>query len=251
MRGRTNSICKYLLIFWLLLSMTAGAAEIRVAVASNFIHTLDALGAAFKQSTGHEITAIPGSTGKLYAQISNGAPFDIFLAADSRRPELLEKSGKAKKGSRFTYAKGRLALWSAIPGIDVSDPAILASADFEHLAIANPRLAPYGRAAKETLEKLALWQQLQPRMVRGENIAQAYRYVHDCVAELGLVALSQLHQQGNDIVNSVWIVPQEFHAPIEQQVVRLSDQPAAKEFMDWLQDNEAENIIRQHGYEVR
>lgn len=252
MRNRINSVFKYLLVGWLLLiSTTSTAADIRVAVASNFTHTLEALRTAFTQSTGHRIVVIPGSTGKLYAQIRNGAPFDVFLAADRKRPEILENESIAQPGSRFTYAIGRLALWQTATGASTTGPDLLSAGTFEHLAIANPRLAPYGRAAKETLEKLGRWQALQPRLVRGENAAQAYRYVRDGMAEVGFVAASHLQQESDVGVGSFWLVPQDFHSPIEQQAVRLSDKPAAKQFMRWLRGEEATRIIRQQGYEVQ
>jgi len=226
----------------------AGVADtLRIAVASNFVTTLETLAEPFERQSGHRVVVIPGSTGKLYAQIHNGAPFDLFLAADAARPARLEESGIAVHGSRRTYAIGRLVLWSAVPGIETDGPAILEQRHFRHLAIANPRLAPYGRAAKETLEKLGLWEPLRGRLVRGENIAQAYRYARERIADIGLVALAQIKQDGQD---GHWLVPATFHAPIEQQLVALNRRPATTAFLRWLRRDDSRATIREHGYEV-
>ena len=251
MRSRKNFLFRLLVSFWLLFGFGEAAAdEIRVAVASNFTQALEELADAFEQVSEHEITIIPGSTGKHYAQILHGAPFDIFLAADAARPKKLEEKNIGRHGSRFTYSIGRLALWSMDPALIDGGPGILTTGEFQHLAIANPRLAPYGRATRETLEKLGLWKTLQGRMVRGENIAQSYRYVHDCAAKLGFVAWSQLQQPGKLTPGSAWLVPAEFHAPIEQQALLLSDAHPALDFFRWLTSNQAKDTIRRHGYEV-
>ena len=169
------------------------AEDVLVAVATNFTSCLKELVVGFEQKTKHHVVVSPGSTGKLYAQITNGAPFDVFLAADVRRPQLLEKEGLAVKGSRFTYAIGRLTLWSAHPSLVNGDGAeILLAQPFRYLAIANPKTAPYGAAARQTLEALDLWDKVQPYIVQGENIGQTFQFVASGNAELGFVALSQV-----------------------------------------------------------
>jgi molybdate transport system substrate-binding protein len=234
-----------------LLVLTPSAAEtLRVAVASNFSTTLEALAKDFEQRSSHELILASGSTGKHYAQIINGAPFDLFFAADVRRPKLLERQQHAVAHSRFTYAIGKLVLWSARTGY--VDPAgeILSSDDYRRLAIANPRLAPYGQAAREVLQRRKLFKSVQPRLVRGENIAQTYQFIASGNAELGFIALSQLHRPDREITGSWWIVPEEFYSPIEQQAVLLRDTPAAQEFVAYIKSNPARQIIRTYGYAV-
>ena len=222
----------------------------RVAVASNFASAARQLAKTFDTTTGHHVAIVTGSTGKLYAQIRNGAPFDAFLSADRLRPELLEKQGAAVAGSRFTYALGRLALWS--PGwFDASGgEAILRAGRFRHLAIANPKLAPYGKAAQEALTGMGLWQTLQGRMVRGENIGQALQFVNSGNAELGFVAWSQITRSGGGAAGSFWLVPASLHAPIVQQAVLLSRNVAASGFLDYLKTEAAKQIIRDAGYDT-
>lgn len=226
----------------------AVAGSLRVAVASNFRPAMEVLVDRFEEHTGHEVLVSYGSTGKHYAQIVNGAPFDAFLAADSERPRLLEDDGVALAGSRFTYATGRLVLW--MPGArgPLDGEAVLRGGDFRFLATANPRTAPYGLAAGQLLQHLGVLDALRSRIVRGENIAQAYAYVKSGNAELGLIALSQV-AQSPDTVGATWLVPQAYHQAIVQQAVRLSDAPATLEFMDFLQSAEASGIIVEYGYE--
>jgi len=232
----------------LLAGASAQADEIRVAVASNFHEAAKTLAKRFAASSGHRVVLVPGSTGKHYAQIRHGAPFDAFLAADGARPERLEREGLAHAGERFTYALGQLVLWS--PREDYVDAAgaVLANADFRHLAIANPKLAPYGAAARQVLEERGLWQALQVRLVRGENVAQAYQFVASGNAALGFVALSQVERPGQPARGSWWKVPLSSYTPIEQQAVLLSDSAAARGFLTFLQSNEARTIIRAYGY---
>ena len=237
----------------LLATLTPGrsaADEIRVAVASNFRDTMSALVRQFEQASEHEVTLIFGSTGKQFAQIRNGAPFDAFFSADIERPKLLERDGLAVPGSRFTYAVGKLVLWS--PRTDYVDPdgKILESGDFRHLAIANPGLAPYGRAARETLEALGLWNQLGKRLVRGENIGQAFQFVYSGNAELGLVAWSQLRRNDAAIGGSYWLVPEHYYSPIEQQAILLQDTVGARMFMSFIRSDDSVRIIRAHGYDL-
>lgn len=226
----------------------AVAAEVRVAVASNFASAAKEIEAAFEARSGHDVKLVFGSTGKHYAQIVHGAPVDVLLAADERRPRRLEEESGAARG-RMTYAQGRLVLWSPKPGLIEDGRTLLESGEFRHLAIANPRHAPYGMAAREVLEALGLWDRLQPRIVRGENIAQALQFVDSGNAELGLIAASQLTPERRDS-GSFWEIPSELSAPFDQQAVLLRDEPAAREFFEFLAGDEAAAIIRRHGYGI-
>jgi molybdate transport system substrate-binding protein len=233
----------------LVASGSARAGEIRVAVASNFSFAARQLEDAFEARTEHDVKLAFGSTGKHYAQILNGAPVDVLLAADERRPRLLEEDGQCVAGSRFTYARGRLVLWSPRAGYVDRQGRVLEAGDFRHLALANPRLAPYGAAAREVLEALGHWKSLGKRIVRGENIAQALQFVDSGNAELGFIAAAQLtpERRAN---GSWWEVPEELYTPIDQQAVLLEDTPAAREFMAFLGSGEAKELIRQNGYQV-
>jgi len=234
----------------LLASCSSGtlAAQLVVAVASNFQPAMQALAQGFETKTGHTLRLVTGSTGKHYAQIHNGAPYDLFFAADSERPRRLEQEGLALPDSRFTYAIGALVLWSPDTGVVDAAGKVLRGDSFKRLAIANPRLAPYGKAAREALRTLGLWEALQDRLVRGENIAQAFHYVHSGNAQLGLIAHSQL--QWSNAPGSRWAVPTELYAPIEQQAVLLKDTSAGREFLTFVRSPEAVAIIRQFGYAV-
>ena len=183
-------------LFLALMAHGACAAEVQVAVAANFTAPMQKIAAAFEQDTGHRAKLAFGATGKFYAQIRNGAPFEVLLAADDETPAKLEREGAALAGSRFTYAIGRLALWSARPGYVDDQGEVLKRGAFKHLAIANPKLAPYGAAAVETLDRLGLLAALQPKFVQGENIAQTFQFVSTGNAELGFVALSQVMEDG-------------------------------------------------------
>lgn len=224
--------------------------EIHVAVASNFTATMRLLAARFEAQSDHVVVLLPGSTGKHFTQIMNGAPFDAFFAADVKRPERLEAEGRIIPGSRFSYAIGKLVLWSPDPELVDRDGAVLESGTFRRLAIANPRLAPYGRAAQQFLESRGILKSLQPKLVRGENISQAFQFVASGNAELGLVALSQLMQSGTQPAGSRWQVPGTLHAPIEQQAVLLSDSKAAADFMKFAKSESARAIIRNSGYGI-
>lgn len=193
----------------------AMAGQAHVAVAANFAPLMPALAERFERDTGHTLVISSASTGKLYAQIVHGAPFDVFLAADDDYPHRLEREGRGVAGSRFTYAVGRLALWSPRPSIVDGDSAVLKQKRFRKLAVANPRLAPYGAAAREALEKLGLWTSLQPQMVFGENIAQTYQFVASGNAELGFVAYSQVKGKAG----SHWLVPASLHSPLRQDAL--------------------------------
>jgi molybdate transport system substrate-binding protein len=226
------------------------AAPVRVAVASNFATTLQLLGQAFTAQTGHRLLISPGSTGKHFAQIANGAAFDVFLAADAERPALLEARGVGVPGSRFAYAEGRLVL--VAPGADPGrDPReYLAAGGFRRLAIANPRLAPYGLAARQLLEGWRLWGELQHKLVSGENVAQAFQFVATGNAEAGLVALSQIRSMSSDAGATHWILPSRLHAPISQHALLLRQGDAAEAFIGYLRSDAAADILRAAGYQV-
>lgn len=232
----------------------AGAEEALVAVATNFAEVMEGLEAGFETETGYDLTVVSGSTGKLHAQIMHGAPFGVFLAADRERPRLLEEDGAAVSGTRFTYAVGRLVLWSPDPGrIGADGAAVLREGDFRRLAMANPALAPYGIAAQETLGALGLWQRLGDRIVLGENIGQAHAMVATGNAELGFVALSYVLSPRNETPGSRWEVPQASYSPIRQDAVLLegaADNAVAAAFMEWLRGDEARLVIERFGYGV-
>jgi len=231
----------------------AHAGEVQVAVAANFTAPMQKIAAAFAQDTGNKAVLAFGATGKFYAQISNGAPFEILLAADDDTPARLEKEKQTVAGSRFTYATGRLVLWSARDNYVDNAGKVLQTGTFKHLSIANPKAAPYGAAAVETLTKLNLMAQLQPKIVQGENIAQAYQFVSTGNAELGFVALSQVARDGKFTAGSGWIVPDAMHSPIRQDAVILAKggtNPTVRALMDYLKSDKAKGIIRSFGYEL-
>jgi len=236
------------------------ADELRVAVASNFSETIKVLSKKFESKSQHKIKLIFGATGRHYAQIKNGAPFDIFFAADSKRPQLLEAEGLISPESRFTYAKGKLVLWSPNKNLIDKQASILNTANFRHISIANPKLAPYGKAAQEFLQSKKLWEPLQKKTVRGENIAQAFHFVRSGSAELGLIAYSQVKQSPNKLTSkqseihtegSLWQVPSSFYSPIEQQAVLLKDSEPAKEFLAYIKSDEAQQLIESFGYDIQ
>ena len=239
-------------LFLALLSPVTFAADVQVAVAANFTAPMQAIAAGFEQATGHKVRLAFGSTGKFYAQIKNGAPFEVLFAADDETPARLEKEGFAASGSRFTYAIGQLALWSAKPGYVDDKGAVLKQGAFAHLALANPKLAPYGAAAVESLNRLGLLAGLQPKFVQGENIAQTFQFVSTGNAELGFVALSQVFEGGKLTRGSAWIVPPGLHAPIRQDAVILTrgkDNSAALALMKYMKEDKARAIIRAYGYD--
>jgi molybdate transport system substrate-binding protein len=241
------------LITALILAFTVAAAragEIRVATASNFRDTMSALANQFERTTEHKVTPIFGSTGKHFAQIMNGAPFDAFFAADSERPKRLEEENRVVAGSRFTYARGKLVLWSPTANYVDSRGEILEHGDFRHLAIANPALAPYGQAARQVLAGLGLWPQLGERLVRGENVGQAFLFVSSGNAEMGFVAWSQLKRKDIPVKGSFWLVPGNLYHPIDQQAVLLSENEAGPAFMSYVRSSAAARIISAHGYEI-
>jgi molybdate transport system substrate-binding protein len=226
----------------------AGADEITIAVASNFTAAMSDIVERFELQTGHSVLVSSGSTGNHYAQIKNGAPFDAFFAADSERPRLLEEEGNAVAGSRFLYAVGRLVLWSPEPGYVDDQGRVLETQKFRRLSIANPELAPYGAAARETLIARGLWERLMSRLAMGQDIGQAYAFVQTRNAELGFVALAQLRHPGREIEGSYWLVPEALHRPIAQEAVLLRAVPAARAFLEFVKGPEAREVIRSYGY---
>ncbi|MGB3314865.1 MAG: molybdate ABC transporter substrate-binding protein [Albidovulum sp.] len=230
-----------------LFAAAARAESALVTVATNFRPAAEALAGAFNAETGHEVTLTAGATGKLAAQIANGAPFDAFLSADAETPKRLAAEGHALPGTSFTYATGALLLWSADPTRDLSDPATALRAA-RHVAIANPALAPYGKAAMQAVEKMGLSGDLNSKIVTAENIGQAYALVASGAAALGFVAASADTKDGTG-----WRVPEGFHDPIRQDAILLShgaNNQAARAFLDWLQGDAAHAIIRNFGYEA-
>lgn len=241
------------LLATLLTTAGAQAGEVQVAVAANFTAPMQKIAGAFAQDTGHKAVLAFGATGKFYAQITNGAPFEILLAADDETPAKLEAEKQAVPGTRFTYATGKLVLWSAREGYVDSQGKVLQDGHFAHLSIANPKAAPYGAAAVETLTRLNLYQRLQPRIVQGENISQAHQFVSTGNAELGFVALSQVSRDGRFTSGSGWIVPESMHSPIRQDAVILlkgAANPAARALADYLKSDKAKGIIRAYGYDI-
>lgn len=242
-----------LLAIWLLLPLSnAHARNLTLAVAANFTDTTASLVETFEASTGHQVTASFGSTGKLYAQIRNGAPFDVFMAADAQRPQLLESDGMAVPGSRFTYARGKLVLWSPETAAFISPIAYLNEQPFSRLAIANPKTAPYGLAAQQVLEHLELWSPLQPKLVRGDSITQTFQFIASGNAQAGLVALAQV-KAWPDQDGTLWRIPQSYYAPINQQAILLkrgADNTAARDWLAFLQSPDAVAIIQGYGYDT-
>lgn len=229
----------------------AHAETVPVAVAANFTAPMQKIAAAFEADTGHKAELSFGATGKFYAQITHGAPFQVLLSADDTTPARLEREGQAVANSRFTYAIGTLVLWSAQPGYVDAQGAVLKTGDFKHLALANPKLAPYGLAATQVLDKLGLAAHLQPRFVQGENIAQTFQFVATGNAPLGFVALSQVMEEGKISKGSAWQVPASLHDPIRQDAVLLlpgKDKPAARALMNYLRSDKARAIIQAYGY---
>ena len=231
------------------------ADEIKIAVASNFYPTMKELVTHFESitpnsDTTNNIVLISGSSGKHYAQILNGAPFDLFFSADKLRPNMLEKEEVFNNQSRFTYALGKLALWSPFNEYVDSDGQVLYNDDFRFLAIANPKIAPYGIASKETLTSMNLWQDMEEKLVRGENIAQTFQFAKSGNAKLGFVSYSQILSLNSSSEGSYWLVPQNMYQPIEQQAILLKDSSLGKDFLSFIKSNEALDIIKRNGYDL-
>ncbi|MBZ0106342.1 MAG: molybdate ABC transporter substrate-binding protein [Sulfuricella denitrificans] len=234
-------------------AFSAAADTVQVAVASNFATPMARIAAEFQRDTGHQLLISSGSSGKFYAQIASGAPFEVFLSADDEIPLRLEKEGLAVTGSRVTYAIGKLVLWSPRPGYVDGKGEIMRSGSFARLSIANPKTAPYGAAAREAMERQSVWQMLQPRLVQGESIAQAYQFVASGNAELGFVALSQVRNENGEVRGSMWLVPQALFTPIRQDgalLLKGKGKAAAGQFLAYLRSPKATAIIQSFGYEL-
>lgn len=248
-----NFVRPFLLIGLLLTSTISSAATTLVAVAANFTKPMTEIAAEFEKASGHSAKLSFGSSGKFVAQIDNGAPFEVLLSADESGPAKLEQSGMAVTGSRFVYALGKLVLWSATPGVVDDQGKVLTSGSFKRLALADPKLAPYGAAAMEVIKNLGLSEKLQPLLVQGENIAQTQQFISTGNAELGFVALSQVGENGKLSSGSGWIVPSDRYAPIKQSAVLLTlgvENPAAKALLEYLKSPAALAIIQKYGYDL-
>lgn len=242
------------LFITLLASAGLHAGEVRVAVAANFTAPMQQIAAEFEKDTGHVAKLSFGASGKFYAQIVNGAPFEVFISADDTTPARLEKEGHAVAGTRFTYAVGTLVLWSAKPDFVDAKGEVLKGGNFNKVSIANPKTAPYGAAAVETLKKLNLLTAVQPKFVQGENISQTLHFVSTGNADLGFVALSQVFKDGKITSGSAWIIPGEFHDPIYQDAAILAkgkDSAAAAALLAYLKGDKARAVIKSFGYAQR
>ncbi|MDG1027055.1 MAG: molybdate ABC transporter substrate-binding protein [Gammaproteobacteria bacterium] len=232
----------------LILSPAAYGDRLNVAVASNFAAPMEEIKKVFESRSEHELVIVRGSSGKHYAQIRNGAPFDVFLSADQARPQRLLEEGIAIQGTLGTYALGRLALWSRKNGLNLGREYLSNTDNYETLAIANPRLAPYGLAAAEVLEAIGLQSDLNIKMVTGENIAQTYQFVYSGNADIGLVAYSQTLSPAVRGQGSSWLVPSEYHHAIRQDMVLLTESLAAREFAAFMDSDLAREILTDQGY---
>ena len=240
-------------VIWALTADAALSGEIQVAVAANFTGPMQIIAAEFEKDSGHKAQLVFGATGKFYAQIQNGAPFEILLAADEQTPLKLVREGAAVSGSQFTYAIGKLVLWSTKPGLVDDKGAVLSKPNLLHVAYSHPKLAPYGAAAVEAMTALGVFETLQPKLVQAENIAQAYQFVLSGNAEVGFVALSQVFRDGKIAQGSAWVLPQRLYSPIRQVAVILDkgkDNAAAKDLMTYLRSDKAKATIRAYGYDL-
>lgn len=250
--GTRRRGCRLALLAALLVAAPAArAVEALAAVAANFAAAMTQLEAAFEAGTGHRLTVVPGATGQLSAQIRQGAPFDVLLAADVEHPRRLAQAGFGVPGTRFVYAVGRLVLWSPDPAAFDDGPAYLRRGAFRHLAIANPKLAPYGAAARQALTRLGVDSELEGRIVLGQDVGQVHALTATRAADAGFVALSALH--AGVAAGSSWTVPAALHAPIEQEAILLThgrDNPAAAALLDYLRTPAARELIRRLGYDL-
>jgi len=243
-----NSLLWVLILLWTLIPQVSLADQVRVAVASNFAPALRAISSHFENKTGHRVQISTASSGKHYAQIIQGAPFDVFFSANSDYPQQLEGHKLAAPNSRFTYALGKLVLWSADAQLLDDEASALHQRRFRYLAIANAKVAPYGQAAKQVLDAFQLWQPLQQKIIRGENIGHTFQFVYSGNAQLGFIARSQLMQLNADHQGSFWLVPQSLYEPIEQQAVLLNDKEGAKAFIAFVKTPPMLEIIQRFGY---
>lgn len=237
----------------LLLAFTAHAAEVKVAISANFAQPMKEIAAEFEKDTGHKLNLTQGASGKFYAQISNGAPFDVFLSADDETPSRLVKEGKAVAGTQFTYAIGRLALWSPDASLIDQGGDVLKTDKFKFIAIANAKVAPYGRAAVQTMQKLGVLTKIEPRVVQGESISQTFQFVTSGNAQLGFIALSQVWENSKLKTGSAWVVPEAMHEQLKQDVVLLNagkDSQAAAALIAYLKSDKARKFIERYGYKL-
>ncbi|MDH4235318.1 MAG: molybdate ABC transporter substrate-binding protein [Gallionella sp.] len=249
LRGRIAAV----VVLFGLMSAPVCAGDVRVAVASDFAAPMERIVTLFRKQSGHTVDFSLGSSGKFYAQIKGGEPFDVFLSADEELPKRLTQEGLAVGGTRFVYALGRLVLWSAQPGLVDAKGKVLRNGSYNKLAIADPRLSPYGMAAKETLEKLAMWNGMQRKLEKSEDITQSYQLAVIEKADLAFIALSQIMRDGKVKDGSWWLVPPELYRPIRQSAVLITaaqDQEAAQAFLDFLGSKQVSAIIQSFGYEL-
>jgi molybdate transport system substrate-binding protein len=254
MRLLQTSLLAVTLAATLATGLPANATEIKVAVAANFAQTMKEIATEFEKDTGHKLNISQGASGKFYAQIVNGAPFDVLLSADDETPATLIREGKAIAGSQFTYATGRLVLWSPDTTLVDTGGGVLKTERFKFLAIANAKVAPYGRAAVQTMQKLGVLSTIEPRVVQGESIAQTFQFISSGNAQLGFVALSQVWEHGKLKSGSGWIVPETMHEPLKQDAVLLQagrDSAAAKALLAYLSSDKAVKMIERYGYRVK
>ena len=234
-----------------LTSLSGHADEVKVAVAANFLAPLQEIVAGFTKATAHTVTITSGATGQLFTQIQNGAPFEVMISADNKTPKKLVKAELALADTQFTYARGQLVLWSADAALIDGNGSVLQHGTFAHLALGNPKIAPYGQAAMETLDKLGLTTKLQPRFVQGDNISQTKQFIDSGNAELGFIALSQVYKDGKVTKGSMWLVPHELYAPLYQDAVLLKkgeDNPAATALLAYLRTDAARAVMLRYGY---
>ena len=237
----------------LLFGQASWSATVLVAVAANFSKPMTEIVSQFEKATGHSAKLSFGSSGKFVSQLENGGPFEVLLSADEKGPEKLEQAGLTVPNSRFVYALGKLVLWSATPNFVDDKGKILMTSNFKHLALADPKVAPYGAAAIDVLKKMKLLEKLQPLFVQGENIAQTYQFISTANAELGFLALSQVIENGKIVGGPSWIIPDNLHAPIRQGAVLMkigAENPAARALIDYLKSIPALAIIKKHGYDL-
>lgn len=236
-----------------LIGFPVSAAELNAAVASNFAVPMERIAALFHKESGHTVKISLAASGKLYTQIKGGAPFDVLLSADEEIPKRLIQEGLAVGGSRFIYATGRLVLWSAQPGLVDDKGSVLNTGNFDRLAIPNPIYSPYGVAAKETLTKLTMWNAIQKKLKKGDDVTQTYQLAASDRADLAFIAQSQIMHEGKVAVGSWWLVPASMHKPIRQSAVLLSsskEQAAAKVFLEFLRSEKARAVMRGFEYEL-
>ena len=237
----------------LVFGQASWSATVLVAVAANFSKPMTEIVSQFEKATGHSAKLSFGSSGKFVSQLENGGPFEVLLSADEKGPEKLEQAGLTAPNTRFVYALGKLILWSATPNFVDDEGKILMTSNFKHLALADPKVAPYGAAAIDVLKKMKLLEKLQPLFVQGENIAQTYQFISTANAELGFLALSQVIESGKIVGGSSWIIPDNLHAPIRQSAVIMkkgAENPAALALIDYLKSIPALAIIKKYGYDL-